>query len=276
MARNRIIKPDFWDDEKLCKITRDARLTFIGLWNNSDDYGVVKGHPGWLKSRIFPYDEDLSLDILKTWLQSLENIRVIIPFMAHDEKYYFIVNFLRHQTIDKPSKTRNPEPPKKILDEYSDSSSLILEDEIEVKRSIKEKENTPPTPQGVQEGKISNNHSKNDLEVKEIFNFWNSQKIIQHKDYKKYKPSILAKLKIHTKAEILEAISNYKKILDSEDHFVNYKWPLSDFLTRKNAFDNYLTLNDPFENYRKRVISFSPGKGKTKQEILAEIDEKAN
>jgi hypothetical protein len=59
MARTRMVKPEFWDDEKLAKVSRDARLLFIGLWSNSDDYGVVKGHPAWPKNRIFPYWEYL-------------------------------------------------------------------------------------------------------------------------------------------------------------------------------------------------------------------------
>jgi len=56
MARIRTIKPEFWDDEKLSLVSRDARLTFIGMWTFSDDYGVVKGASVWLKSKIFPYD----------------------------------------------------------------------------------------------------------------------------------------------------------------------------------------------------------------------------
>jgi len=44
MARSRILKPEFWSDEKLALVPREARLTFAGLWTSSDDYGVTKGH----------------------------------------------------------------------------------------------------------------------------------------------------------------------------------------------------------------------------------------
>ena len=54
MARNRVIKPKFWDDAKIGRLTRDARLLYIGLWNFSDDIGVVIGNSIWLKSKIFP------------------------------------------------------------------------------------------------------------------------------------------------------------------------------------------------------------------------------
>jgi len=45
-----MIKTEFWDDEKLATISRDARLTYIALWNFSDDYGVVKGHHARLEN----------------------------------------------------------------------------------------------------------------------------------------------------------------------------------------------------------------------------------
>jgi len=118
MARNRMIKPEFWDDEKLSTVSRDARLIYIGLWNFSDDYGVVKGSASWILTRLFPYELSL-LDELKNWLKELETIHRIIPFQNSNELYYFMPKFLEHQKINRPSKQRNPEPPKDILTTYS-------------------------------------------------------------------------------------------------------------------------------------------------------------
>jgi len=116
MARIRTIKPEFWDDEKLAQLPRDARLLFIGMWNFSDDYAVVKGHPVWLKNKIFPYDE-IRQQQFNEWLLSLEKMRCIIPFSHNGETYYFIRTFADHQKVDRPSQIRNPEPPENILDE---------------------------------------------------------------------------------------------------------------------------------------------------------------
>jgi hypothetical protein len=115
MARTRMVKPEFWDDEKLAKVSRDARLLFIGLWSNSDDYGVVKGHPAWLKNRIFPYDE-IPLATFDGWLAELAAIQVILPFLHNGERYFHIRNFCRHQTINRPSGMRNPAPPETLPD----------------------------------------------------------------------------------------------------------------------------------------------------------------
>jgi len=115
MARSRILKPEFWSDEKLALVPREARLTFAGLWTSSDDYGVTKGHPAWLKAQIFPYDVDLTLSEFQKWLADLERIGVIDPFMADGESFYYIRNFADHQKVDRPSKMRNPPCPRHIL-----------------------------------------------------------------------------------------------------------------------------------------------------------------
>ena len=44
MARSRVIKPEFWSDEKLARVSREARLLYIGLWSTCDDAGRTKGH----------------------------------------------------------------------------------------------------------------------------------------------------------------------------------------------------------------------------------------
>jgi hypothetical protein len=115
MARSRILKPEFWSDEKLAQVPREVRLTFAGLWTCSDDYGVTKGHPAWLKAQIFPYDTDLTLTEFEKWLTALERIGVIVPFMADGESFFFIRNFADHQKVDRPSKMRNPPCPRDIL-----------------------------------------------------------------------------------------------------------------------------------------------------------------
>lgn len=136
MARLRVIKPEFWDDEKLATISRDARLTFIGIWNHADDYGVVKGHTLWLKNNIYPYD-DIKSQSFQGWLSELESIKVIAPFTVNDEKYYYIKNFLKHQTINRPSQTRNPNPPDNINDDSVNThGALTAEVEVEVEREV--------------------------------------------------------------------------------------------------------------------------------------------
>ena len=123
MARIRTIKPEFWSDEKLGQISRDARLLFVGFWNLSDDYGVLKGHFSWIKSQLFPYD-DLSMRKFQNWVNELLDHKFILPFNENGEKFFYIRHFASHQVINRPSKQRNPEPPEDIESSVSPHGAL--------------------------------------------------------------------------------------------------------------------------------------------------------
>lgn len=107
MPRIRSIKPDFWNDEKLAQESESIMLTYIGIWNFSDDYGTVKANALWLKNQIFPYKHTLRLETFVNWLGRLEKLDALIPFTFNGESFYFIRNFRKHQRIDKPSDTRS-------------------------------------------------------------------------------------------------------------------------------------------------------------------------
>lgn len=101
MARIRSIKPEFWDDEHLSSLPMACRLFYIGCWTFADDQGVFKANPSFLKSRIFPFDDDLSVKQVKEWLEMLEEARMIIPFTYERNSLYVIRTFSEHQKIDK-------------------------------------------------------------------------------------------------------------------------------------------------------------------------------
>jgi len=150
MARTRSIKPEFWDDEKLATVCRDARLAYIGLWTNSDDYGVVKGHPAFLKNKIFPYDE-IKIKDFEVWIREIESLGMILPFTENGEKYYYIKRFLDHQSINHPSKRIYPKPPSNFIDALPEDSrntpgGLPFETETETETEEKEKKD-PPRPE---------------------------------------------------------------------------------------------------------------------------------
>jgi hypothetical protein len=142
MARARMIKPEFASDEKLSMISRDARLTYVLLWTCCDDYGVTKAHPSWLKSQVFPYD-DIDLRTFTGWLGELERLERIRPFTAKSEKYYYLPTFLKHQKVDHPSKTRNPEPPREFLATLSRESLDETETETETESTMSDSRSDP-------------------------------------------------------------------------------------------------------------------------------------
>lgn len=127
MARIRTIKPEFWTDEKVGTLKRDERLLFIGLWNIADDQGVVKANPSYIKGQLFSYDEDLRSTSVNTWLTSLINARMLIPFQFNGEGYFIIRTFEDHQLINRPSKSKFPEEIiEKTINEYSMNTHEVI------------------------------------------------------------------------------------------------------------------------------------------------------
>lgn len=127
MPRIRTVKPEFFADEKLSKLKRDCRLLYIGLWVFGDDYGTVRSNPVWIKSNVFPYDEELRVADVITWLDALVKARMLEPFQYNGEGFYNIRTFDAHQRVDKPSKPIVPlEEKSRILVEYSTSTRGAL------------------------------------------------------------------------------------------------------------------------------------------------------
>lgn len=111
MARNRMIKPEFWSDEKTGMImSSDEKCLYIGMWNFSDDEGLINGNAIYLKSSIFPYNNTITPEKIEEFLEKFTEIEVIFKYKKNNQPYIWIINFKKHQRIDRPGKPQNPSP----------------------------------------------------------------------------------------------------------------------------------------------------------------------
>lgn len=124
MARIRTVKPDFWADEKVASLPRDARLLFLGLFNFADDEGRLRGNPLLIRSQIFPYDSDVDSESL---LRMLAECSLIVRYEVQSESYLWICNFNKHQKIDKPSKSALPPPPSVLTKDSHSVRGVVVE-----------------------------------------------------------------------------------------------------------------------------------------------------
>lgn len=97
--RNRMIKPEFWTDEKVLQLSDSAKCLFIGLWNFSDDEGLVRNSPTEIKTRILP----LYPTPIEPLLEELISKNLIFTIKIPEKSYFLINNFNKHQRIDKPT-----------------------------------------------------------------------------------------------------------------------------------------------------------------------------
>ena len=108
--RIRSIKPEFWISESVGRLSRDARLLFIGLWSFADDSGRSRGAFAAISGALFPYDNDAT-KCLPKWFTELEKEGMVRRYTGTDGNTYIeIPNWLKHQKIEKPSKSRFPAP----------------------------------------------------------------------------------------------------------------------------------------------------------------------
>lgn len=112
MARIRTTKPEFWDDDIVGSLSRDARLLFVASWNFADDEGLIRWSPDYLKGAAFRYDDDITVDDVAAWMQEIEDAGFAYVYSTSRARHRigFIVNFRRHQRIDKPQPAKLPVP----------------------------------------------------------------------------------------------------------------------------------------------------------------------
>lgn len=118
VARIRSIKPEFFTSETLAKVSKSARLTFIGLWTYVDDNGVGLDNDRLVAAALYALEED-PLEALRSVsedLAQLSTVGVVTRYEVNGRRYLFITNWLEHQKVSHPGKPRYPRPPKTAPD----------------------------------------------------------------------------------------------------------------------------------------------------------------
>lgn len=215
MARNRVIKPKFWDDAKIGRLTRDARLLYIGLWNFSDDIGVVIGNSIWLKSKIFPYDQ-IQIQQFEKWMNELVINGFICLLSYKGERFIYLPNFTRHQVINKPN-YEDLNIPKLLIDntkdkitEQSRNTTVSFTEQYVTK--IEREEEYPPynSPQGEEVPSESDESDK--INYNALMDMFNKMfegklpKITAMTD--KRKKAVKARSSEHGKKAIMDVLDN--------------------------------------------------------------------
>jgi len=127
--RIRTIKPEFWESESIGRLSRDARLLFIGLFNCCDDSGRARASSRLLASRLFPYDDD-AFKRIPSWLSELTSEGCIRMYVIDGEQFLDVPKFLNHQKIDHPSASKLPPFQEGFARIREDSRNIALEGDI--------------------------------------------------------------------------------------------------------------------------------------------------
>ena len=147
MARKRMIDPSIWQSEDFGKLSTLAKIVFIGLFSLADDEGRGRCNPVYLKSTLFPYEENIrSADIDKTLSEISSNMSVVL-YSCDGSSYYGLLSWDTFQKIDRPSQSKIPEYNENtmelLFDEHSTNNRRIIapnknKKRIEDNKNIKE------------------------------------------------------------------------------------------------------------------------------------------
>lgn len=99
MARSRYIKPEFFKDEDLSRVSFAARLLFVGLWSLADRMGRLEDRPLRIKAELFPYETvDVEPLLVELATQKVHgNGSFIQRYEVNGRRYIQIANFAKHQ-----------------------------------------------------------------------------------------------------------------------------------------------------------------------------------
>ena len=219
-----MLKKAISTSKKLSNLSTDsARLLYTWLLPHLDVEGRFYADPDIVKGTVVPRLKNMTVKNVESYLFEMQELGLIILYRSNGDTYLQLKNFEKHQSLrkDREKASEIPTP--------TDTPVLC-----------------PATA-----GRTPEQDKIREVKLREdIYSFWNDAGIIQHKDIGKFKTVLSATLKVYEPDEIKETITNYKTILESDEHYYTHKYTLKDFLKRK--FDDFRTINNPFENFKNK------------------------
>ncbi len=117
--RIRTVKPEFWSNEDLARVSAETALLAIGLLNFSDDEGYFHANPQLIQSAIFPLRK-LSMNVHGMLIELLCIGYIRVHREVEKGKVYgHVVNFTKHQKVCRPYPSRIKDLCKFIDDSWN-------------------------------------------------------------------------------------------------------------------------------------------------------------
>lgn len=121
MPRRRMIDPSLTDDLDIAQLSFIERWFLVGALRNADDEGRLQGHQGFIKSQIFPYDDDIdnktARQIMESALKKMEtwdpnNVWRLVGYKNETHEFLYFPNWLQFNKPSHGVASRLPPPPQ--------------------------------------------------------------------------------------------------------------------------------------------------------------------
>lgn len=126
MPKPRSIDQSFWDDPDIATLTRNERLLLIGMITScADDEGRLLADAGYLRKRVFGYDDDVSRQDVQEWRDNIDRkCRNVKLYEVAGQWYACFVNWTKHQNMRYVVASRLPACPYLIPQNTEPSGEL--------------------------------------------------------------------------------------------------------------------------------------------------------
>lgn len=109
MARIRTIKPSFWNDAGVARLSREARLLMVGLVSFADDEGRFVASPQAILGYVYPHDSDVTPTKVRRWMAEIQK-HCHLDLYSVDGLDYGRWEKWSHQKISHPQPSALPPP----------------------------------------------------------------------------------------------------------------------------------------------------------------------
>lgn len=127
MARIRTIKPTMAESRDMQALSYAARYFFLLLLCFLDDEGRCELLLKRMAGEMYPHDESVTAAQLVEWIEECEARGMLQRYSDGERTYLAAVNFLEHQKIERPTKSKYPDPP--ALTDTSPTPHRVLTDD---------------------------------------------------------------------------------------------------------------------------------------------------
>ena len=236
---NRILKESICTSDNLNELNPQEEIFFYRLIVNCDDFGIFDARTKILRSKCFPLKTDtIKESDIEKWLKGLIKANLCFLYEVDGKRYLKMTSWERHQQM-RATRSKYPTPDSdgcKIISIDSNGNQMISDDYKCPRNPIQSESNPNP------------NRS-----IENLFNCWNEQKIIVHKDITPDIEKALDKaLKHDTEEDIKASMIHYGIMLHDENYnLCSYKWSLVTFLSREKGYRLFMDNGEKWLNYPK-------------------------
>ncbi len=111
-----MIHETIFSSVQVSKLTKPARLLYIGMIILGDDSGRLRGSPAFLRSRIFPYDDDIKLKDVENWRNEVIKEKLVDLYSnslsSNLDEFIVHPNWKKYQSLrsDRIKESKIPSP----------------------------------------------------------------------------------------------------------------------------------------------------------------------